>query len=291
MQIQWFPGHMKKTVDIIQSNLKLVDCVAMILDARVPKSCENPIIKEIVKQKPLVYCFNKIDLSDQNINFKWENYYREEGNIFVGINAKDGENLNGFISSVRMAVKQKNIKKETVLSNAPSRKQKALRLMIVGIPNVGKSTLINRLVGKKACVTGNKPGVTRGKQWLRLRDDIQLLDTPGVLWHKFDEEKTGLHLALTGAIKDEILPIGDLALKLIEILKENYPDFLIKRYKLEKLNVEPVKIMEDIALKRNLLISGGAVDYDRTARVLLDEFRKGIIGRISIEKPDDFLEI
>ncbi len=281
---------MKKTVDLIEKNLKLVDCVVMMLDARIPKSCENPIIKEIVKQKPLVYCFNKSDLADARVNSLWEKYYRNQGYSFVSINAKDGANLGALTSVVKEAVSKGKQQKKEASPNIPKRRKKAIRLMIVGIPNVGKSTLINRLVGKKSCATGNKPGVTKGKQWLRIRSDIELLDTPGVLWHKFDDETTAVNLAITGAIKDEILPIDELAVKLLEFLKMSYPNLLTKRYKLDELREDPIRVMEDIALKRGLLVSGGIVDYDRTSRLILDEFRKGIIGRISVEKPADFLE-
>ncbi len=279
--IQWFPGHMKKTINLIKQNLNLVDCVVEILDARVPKSSKNPLVGDVIKDKASVICFNKSDLADDKANLLWKEYYKKAGKSFALTDAQNSKNIKDLILSIK-----KEIDKSF---EGKKRTNRRGRIMIVGIPNVGKSTLINRLVGKKACQTGNKPGVTKGKQWLRISSDLELLDTPGVLWHKFDDENVALNLALTGAIKDEILQIDELALKLIEILQENYLSDFSRRYSLDLEGLSPLEAMEAIGKKRGLLASGGFIDYDRCAKMLIDEFRKGLIVKASLELPSDLL--
>ncbi len=273
--IQWFPGHMKKTLGLIKQNLNLVDCVVEILDARVASSSKNPLVNDIIKNKPSVVCFNKSDLADDKANLAWQEFYKKQAKAFVLTDAQNGKNIKELISVIKREVDKSFEEKK--------RTNRRGRIMIVGIPNVGKSTLINRLVGRKACQTGNKPGVTKGKQWLRISNELELLDTPGVLWHKFDDEQTAINLAITGAIKDEILQIDELALKLIEILQDNYLEAFSTRYSLELEGLTPLEAMEAIGKKRGFLASGGFIDYDRVANMLLDEFRKGIITKVSLE--------
>lgn len=269
---------MKKALGLIKENLSLVDCVVEILDARVPIASQNPLVYELIKHKPSVLCFNKSDLADERANLAWKEFYKKQGRELVLTDAQNGTNIKDLI---------RVIKKEIDRSfEGKKRTNRRGRIMIVGIPNVGKSTLINRLIGRKACATGNKPGVTKGKQWLRISDELELLDTPGVLWHKFDDERTAIHLAITGAIKDEILQIDELVLKLIEILRRDYSDAFSKRYGIVLGGLSSIEAMEAIARKRAFLVSGGHVDYERCANMILDEFRKGVITRASLEKPD-----
>ncbi|MGI6730862.1 MAG: ribosome biogenesis GTPase YlqF [Anaerovoracaceae bacterium] len=273
--INWYPGHMKKTRELIQENLKMVDVVIEVIDARIPISSRNPIIDSLVKSKRRIIVLNKSDLADENINHHWIKYFKKKGHDALQMNCMTGhgvQQLLALLSSIHEKINKDRIRK------------KPLRMMIVGVPNVGKSSLINRLTGKKSTKTGNKPGVTRGKQWLNLERDMQLLDTPGILWPKFEDPKAGLNLAFCGSIKDEILDIATLALELIKVLQKDYPEALKERYKLEDLGETPLETMELIAQKRGFIQSGKRIDYDRTATTLLDEFRAGIIGRITLEK-------
>lgn len=272
--ISWYPGHMKKTRELIQENLKLVDVVCELLDSRIPYSSRNPIIGELVKSKIRIVILNKSDLADEENTKKWAEKLREEGNRVLIMNAESGEgasalrNLLGKIRDER---------------NADRQRKKPLRLMIVGIPNVGKSSLINRLVGKKGARTGNMPGVTRGKQWLSLGEDIMLLDTPGILWPKFEDQELAKRLAFCGAIRDEIMDLATLGLELIASLSRIAPEKLMARYKLEQIEETPLLTMEAIAGKRGFILPGKRIDYERTARTVIDEFRAGTIGRISLE--------
>lgn len=273
--INWYPGHMKKTKELIIENLKMVDLVIEVIDARIPVSSRNPIIDEIVKEKKRIIILNKSDLSDKKENDKWADYFEKQGNLTLQMNCMNGTGVNQLY---------KMLNKEQDLKNSQSNRIKPLRLMIVGVPNVGKSSLINRMTGKKSAKTGDKPGVTRGKQWLSLKNNMQLLDTPGILWPKFEDPKAGENLAFCGSIKDEILDIATLAMDLIGVLSEEYPEELMKRYKLEEIGEQPLDTMEDIARKRGFILPGKRIDYERCAKTVLDEFRGGVIGNITLER-------
>ncbi len=272
--INWYPGHMKKTRELIQENLKLVDLVVEVIDARIPSASRNPIIDQLVQGKQRIIVLNKSDLADEAQNQAWTEQFRRQGHLVLPMNCMSGAGVNSLL---RMLC---NIRDE---KNRDSARKKPLRLMIVGVPNVGKSSLINRLTGKKSTKTGNKPGVTRGKQWLNLGNDMQLLDTPGILWPKFEDPHAGLHLAFCGAIKDEILDIATLCLELLKLLSAQYPLLLKERYKIDELEETALAVMEQIAKKRGFILSGGRIDYERTGKTVIDEFRSATIGRITLE--------
>ena len=276
--INWYPGHMKKTRELIQENLKMVDMVIEVIDARIPVSSRNPIIDEIVGEKRRLIVLNKSDLSDRKENEKWTDFFSEQGNLTLAMNCMSGEGVKQLYNL---------LKREQERKNRDQLRKKNLRLMIVGVPNVGKSSLINRMTGKKSAQTGNRPGVTRGKQWLSLENNMQLLDTPGILWPKFEDPKTGLYLAFCGSIKDEILDTETLALELVGVLQAEYPELLSERYKLGEVSETPLMTMEAIAEKRGFIRQGKRIDYERCARTILDEFRGGKIGRITLEKLSD----
>lgn len=281
MHINWYPGHMKKTKELIKENLKLVDVVIELLDARIPISSRNPQIDEIVENKPRVIVLNKSDLADSRITDQWIMYFQEHHSKAVAVNSLNGEGLDKLIEEVQEAAKEK-IQKLVQKGMRP----RPVRAMIVGVPNVGKSSIINRLAGKKSAKTGDRPGVTKGKQWVRLKGNIELLDTPGILWPKFEDQEVGYKLAFTGAIKDEILDIETVALRLLQYLCHTYPQCIKGRYQLNDLEDDPLKNMESIALRRGCIFSGGRIDYGRAANMILDEFRSGKIGHITLEKPD-----
>lgn len=274
--INWYPGHMKKTKELIKENMKMVDAVIEVIDARIPVSSRNPIIDELVKSKPKIIALNKSDLADGEASKVWAEKFRNEGNRVLLMNCMSGTGIKELFRILEKMEAQKN--KDKV-------RQRPYRLMIVGVPNVGKSSLINRMTGKKSAQTGDRPGVTKGKQWLRLQNNMQLLDTPGILWPKFEDSKVGLNLAFCGSIKDEILDVPTLGMELIGVLTENYPDLLSERYKLEELAEMPLENMENMALKRGCILPGKRIDYERIAKLVLDEFRGGKIGRITLERP------
>lgn len=284
MSINWYPGHMKKTRELIEANLKMVDVVIEVLDARIPVSSKNPHIDDLIERKPRIVALNKFDLADPVVLEQWVEYYRGIGITALPINSVTGEGLNRLTQEIKLASKERLEKMER-----QGRKNSSVRIMIVGIPNVGKSSLINKLAGKNSAKVGNKPGVTRGKQWIKINDGLELFDTPGILWPKIDDEKVGFYLAWTGAIRDEILNIDELALGLVEILQIHYPDLLKTRYKLTEVSDDRVETMEMIGRKRGCLASGNNVDYEKAARIIIDEFRKGTIGLISLERPEDLV--
>ena len=287
--INWYPGHMKKTRELIQENLKAVDLVVEIVDSRIPLSSRNPIIDELISGKKRVVILGKCDLADKHATDEWKYYFEAAGDIALPIDSRNGDNIKAFY---------KVLDKYQIERNKARALKRPLRMMIVGVPNVGKSSFINRLIGKKSAKTGDRPGVTKGKQWVTLENGMQLLDTPGILWPKFEDPHVGLNLAFCGSIKDEILNVQDLAYELLKVLRSHYPDELVARYKLdgimhddeEEYNeygepIDPVLAdMEAIALKRGFIQSGKRIDYERTGRTILDEFRAGIIGNITLER-------
>ncbi len=273
-QINWYPGHMKKTRELIQENLKLVDLAAEVIDARIPVSSRNPVIDEILQRKERVILLNKSDLADERESERWMEHFRAEGHMAVALNAMSGSGVGKLMQLLDRLQEECNAKRS---------RKRVLRLMVVGVPNVGKSSLINRLAGRKSAQTGDKPGVTRGKQWLGMQNGMLLLDAPGIRWPKFEDPKAGKNLAFCGSIKDEIMNLEDLALELIAVLSARYPALLCARYKLDAVEETPLGTMEAIGRKRGFLLSGGRLDYSRIARTVLDEFRAGQIGAITLE--------
>ena len=280
-RIQWFPGHMVKAKKEIKENLKLVDTVIEIVDARIPRSSRNPDFDELIGSKPRVIGLNKFDLADSKINKLWLDFYKTQSIPAVLINSISGAGINDLLNLARDTVKEKIEK-----SNEKGRVGRSVRVAVIGIPNAGKSSFINKIAKRNAANVGNKPGVTRTKQWIRTDLGIELMDTPGILWPKFETEEIGLNLAFTGAIKYEILDNDELSLKLIQKLRMNYEKEFCERYKLENIkeNTE-LEILEMIGNKRGCKISGGEIDYTKTANIIIDEFRKGVIGNISLERP------
>ncbi|WP_244833186.1 ribosome biogenesis GTPase YlqF [Clostridium sp. BJN0001] len=281
MAINWFPGHMRKTQREIRENLKLVDAVIEIRDARIPESSKNPDIDKILKDKKRLIILNKSDLSDRNITKKWIEYLTNDGVMAIEANSLNGSGINSIKPALMKLLKEKyeSLERKGI-------KSYTIRAMVVGIPNVGKSTFINKIARNSTAKTGNKPGVTKSKQWIRTKAQIELLDTPGVLWPKLQDDKTALNLAFTGAIKDEVMDNEYLALKLVEKLQKDYPEILKARYKLDEIFENPLDTLNAMAKKRGALIKGGEIDYNRIANSLLDEFRGGKIGKISFEVPN-----
>lgn len=278
-QIQWYPGHMAKTRRMIEDNLKLIDVVVEILDARIPYSGRNSSFNDILKNKPRLIIMNKYDLADKDVTDNWISYFNSQGIKVIPISCSTGFGVNKIIPSARELIAEKlEREREKGLT-------RSLKLMMVGIPNVGKSTLINRLVGKASTITGDRPGVTRGKQWIRIKDGVELLDTPGILPPKFEDESVAKNLAYTGAIKDTIINTELLSYSLLEYLRDNYPAELSARYKLENIeNLEGYELLEYIGKKRGFVISGGEIDTERAANMVLDELRSCKIGNITLEK-------
>lgn len=273
---------MKKTRELLKEQLKLIDVVFELLDARIPFSSKNPEINEIIANKPRVVILNKADLADDDITNSWINYYKNNGVSAIPVNTITGKGLKQVLQTGEEVVKEK-----MQALKRKGRRERAVRIMMVGIPNVGKSSMINRLAGKKSAQTGDKPGVTKGKQWIRLKGNLELLDTPGILWPKFEDQEVALKLAFTGAIKDQIMDIETLALKLIEHISLQHSDLIEERYSLGNIGESPLETMELVAKNRGCIIKGGEIDYTRTANIILDEYRSGKIGRISLEKPCD----
>lgn len=282
MNINWYPGHMKKTKESIQKNLKMVDVVFELIDARIPYSSQNPVIESIVGDKPRVIILNKSDLADSRSNKIWQDHFAEKDIPSILVDSLSGKGLDNLIKISLGITEEKRMAFENrgVIS-------RPTRAMIIGIPNVGKSTLINSLSGRKGTKTGNRPGITKSNQWIKTKGLLELLDTPGILWPKFEDQQVGLNLAFTGAIKDEILDTETLALRLVERLLLNFPHLLSKRYGIEIKEDDGLKIMIEIAKKRGCIIRGGQVDYTKVSSIILDEFRKGIMGNITLELPEE----
>lgn len=287
VDIQWFPGHMAKTRRLIKANLPLVDVVVEITDARVPASSRNPEMKNLVGGKPRVVVLNKCDMADEALTAEWIEYYRANGVKAIAMDCRSGKGLNKLVPTVKEVMK-----KELEKRAAKGMEGKPIRIMVVGIPNVGKSSFINRVAGGKRTKVEDRPGVTRGKQWVTLEKGIDLLDMPGVLWPKFDDKTVGEHLAFTGAIKDDILDMELLAMRLADLLNREWHSLLCERYKLtdeETADIEPYDLLSLIGAKRGMKVSGGDVNTERAAAMLLDEFRGGKIGRITLEMPNELV--
>ena len=287
VDIQWFPGHMAKTRRLMKANLPLVDVVVEITDARVPASSRNPEMKYLVGGKPRVVVLNKCDMADEALTAEWIEYYRANGVKAIAMDCRSGKGLNKLVPTVKEVMK-----KELEKRAAKGMEGKPIRIMVVGIPNVGKSSFINRVAGGKRTKVEDRPGVTRGKQWVTLEKGIDLLDMPGVLWPKFDDKTVGEHLAFTGAIKDDILDTELLAMRLADLLNREWHSLLCERYKLtdeETADIEPYDLLSLIGAKRGMKVSGGDVNTERAAAMLLDEFRGGKIGRITLEMPNELV--
>lgn len=281
MNIQWFPGHMAKTRRLIEENLRLVDVVVELLDARIPVSSKNPEIDEIIKNKPKIIALNKSDLADEAISVEWSKWYDKNGYTNTFIDSLRGRGINR-LKSILKGIMKERIERD----KQKGRIFRPIRIMVVGIPNVGKSSFINRISKRSGAATGDKPGVTRGKQWIRLDREIEMLDTPGMLWPKFEDPDVALNLAFTGAIKDEVIDIVKIAAKLMDRLKTGYPDYIQRRYKLSKLEEKTGhELLIDAGISRGCIAAGGKVDMNRISAIFLDEFRGGKIGRISLERP------
>lgn len=279
MNIQWYPGHMTKAVRMMQEDIKLIDIVIELVDARVPYSSKNPDIDELAKNKFRLIVLNKVDLADETVTSLWEQYYKEKGYSVVKINARSGAGMKSITGVIQETCKEKLERdRKRGIINRP------IRAMIVGIPNVGKSTFINSFAGKACTKTGNKPGVTKGKQWIRINKNVELLDTPGILWPKFEDQQVGIRLAEIGSIKDDILNVRELALALILYLTETYPGILSERYSVDEAQ-ETFQILEQIAVNRQCKLKGDQLDYDKAAAILLENYRNGKLGRITLERP------
>lgn len=281
--IQWFPGHMTKTKRQIQSSLKLVDAVAEIIDARIPVSSRNPDLAKLVQNKPRVILLNKCDMANQTATKMWIDYFKKQNLVAIPVDCKSGRGLDKFAPAINTVMSHKIARlKEKGMVNP------TIRIMIVGIPNVGKSSFINKMVKKNRAKVEDRPGVTRGNQWYTIAKNLEMLDTPGVLWPKFDDKTVGEHLAFTGAVKDQILDIELLAVRLLDFIKELKPADFITRFKLENEvieNIDSYELLKMIGKKRGMLVSGGEIDTERAAIMLLDEFRSAKLGRITVEMP------
>ena len=280
MNVQWYPGHMTKAKRQMQEDLKLIDLIIELVDARVPLSSRNPDIDQLGQNKSRLILLNKADLADERQNEAWKEYFQSKGFHVVKVDSRNGAGMKTIQNVIQEACKEKIERdRRRGIKNPP------IRAMVAGIPNVGKSTFINTFAGKACAKTGNKPGVTKGKQWIRLNKNVELLDTPGILWPKFEDQSVGLRLALIGSIKDDILNIDELSLELIQILREEYPGVLKERYGMEEEGT-PAEMLEKIALNRGCIKKGNEVDYAKAAALVLDEFRTGKLGKISLEKPE-----
>ncbi len=284
MNLQWFPGHMSKTRRMISENLKLVDVVVELLDARLPLSSRNPEIDKIVGDKPRILVLNKADLADSKATEVWCQWFREKGFSVVPLDSQSGKGFSNIAPAIDFVMKEKLER-----DRAKGILRHSIKLMTVGIPNVGKSSFINRISGRNAVKTGDRPGVTTCKQWIRIAGKYELLDTPGVLWPKFEDQDTAKRIAFTGGIKDEIIDIEELACELLTFLSGKYSGLLVARYKLndDAVNEDAFTLLEEIGRKRGCVISGGNIDTFRAASLLLDDFRSAKIGNITLELPED----
>ena len=281
MHFQWYPGHMTKAKRMMQENIKLIDLVIELVDARIPLSSRNPDIDELGKNKARLVLLNKADLAEDKWNDAWAEYFKKKGFSVVKVNSRKGGGIKSIQGVIREACAEKieRDRKRGIL-NRP------VRAMVVGIPNVGKSTFINALAGKACAKTGNKPGVTKGKQWIRLNKQVELLDTPGILWPKFEDQEVGLKLAFIGSIKDEVLQTEELAAELIHFLRTAYPEVLADKYDIE-MDEDDYVVLNRIAKRRNCIVRGNELDTEKAALLLLDDFRNGKLGRLTLEYPQE----
>ena len=281
MNIQWYPGHMTKTRRQIEADLKQVDAVCEIVDARIPMSSRNPDIDAICGSKPRIIVLNRMDLADPNVTQKWKQYFKNKGMAVIATDCKTKRGIADFTPAARLACAEKLERDAKRGMNRP------IRVMVVGIPNVGKSTLINQISGRKGAKAENRPGVTRGKQWVTVDAGLQLLDTPGILWPKFEDPEVGMMLAYTGAVKEGVIDLEELACRLMELLHKYYPQTLIDRYKVEApAGIPGWELIEMAGRKRGYLVSGGEVNTERMSKVLIDEFRSGKLGKFTLEQPE-----
>ncbi|MCF0131411.1 MAG: ribosome biogenesis GTPase YlqF [Pseudobutyrivibrio sp.] len=280
MEFQWYPGHMTKAKRQMQEDIKLIDLVIEVIDARCPVASRNPDINDLAKNKLRLVLLNKADLADEKSNNRWIEYFVAQGFYAVGLDSRNRKNMKDVQATLDRVCAAKFEK-----DRARGIKNRPVRAMVVGIPNVGKSTFINSFAGKAVAKTGNKPGVTKGKQWIKLNKAVELLDTPGILWPKFEDNKVGLNLAFIGSINDAIIETRELSIELIKFLCDKYPKYLNDRYQID-VNKECYDILVDIAASRNFVKKGGELDYDKAAYTLIDEFRSGTLGRITLELPE-----
>ncbi|MBT2665829.1 ribosome biogenesis GTPase YlqF [Bacillus sp. ISL-4] len=286
MTIQWFPGHMAKARREVTEKLKLIDIIFELVDARIPASSRNPMIDEIIQHKPRVILLNKADMADTVKTNLWLEHYKSQGKTAIAINSQAGNGLNQITAAAKKLLKEKYERMES-----RGIKPRAIRAMIVGIPNVGKSTLINRLAKKNIAKTGNTPGVTKAQQWIKVGKELELLDTPGILWPKFEDQEVGLKLALTGAIKDTILNLHEVSLYGLRFLEKEYPDRMKSRYNLDVIPQETLELFDAVGKFRGCLASGGFIDYDKTAELVVREIRSEKMGPLTFEVPLDYEEV
>lgn len=279
MNIQWYPGHMTKARRMMEEDIKLIDLVIELVDARLPLSSRNPDIDNLAKNKARLILLNKADLADDRANNQWTEYFKEKGFYVIKLDSRSGAGMKAINGVIQEACKEKIERdRKRGIINRP------VRAMVVGIPNVGKSTFINSYAKKACAKTGNKPGVTKGKQWIKLNKNLELLDTPGILWPKFEDQQIGLKLAMAGSINDEILNIAELSVELIKFLIKEYPGTILDRYGVAE-DIKELEILEQIGIKRGCLKKGSMIDIDKAADIVVDEFRAGKLGRITLERP------
>lgn len=281
LKVHWFPGHMAKTRRLMQANLKMVDVVVELLDSRIPKSSRNPEIDKIINNKPRVVVLNKSDMASRDATAKWIRYFKEKGITAVALDCRSGKGVNNLIPAIKEELAEQLERRKNKGINRP------VRMMIVGIPNVGKSSLINKLAGNKRAKVEDRPGVTRGKQWVTLANGVELLDMPGVLWPKIDDEIVGEHLAFVGSVRDQILDVEYMAMRLLQLINENYPK-LLQRFKIEEeeaKDLDAYDLLELVARKRGMLQSGGVANMERAAITVMDEYRAGKMGALTLEFP------
>lgn len=283
MHINWYPGHMKKTKELLQTSLALVDIVVEVVDSRIPLASKNPDIDKIAANKPRIIVLNKEDLANPSMTGKWIDYYQKKGFIAISMNASSGNGVDRLITAIDRAY---SVQKEKFLAKGMIKR--APRIMIVGIPNSGKSSLINKLTGRKSAHTGDRPGVTKGKQWVRVKGNLEMLDTPGILWPKFEDDRVAMLLAFTGAIKDDVLNVEEIGFQLLHRIKKMDYTLIEKRYGIEvDPEEETIDVMNAIAYERKFILRGKEIDYHRTGQTILNEFRAGLIGKITLETPEE----